>query len=867
MNPSDAKFARRASLSRSEMLLLLNTAIAAGEHRYARQLALSWLSVYPGDLMATYLLAKNAVGEGKLSQTLPAIKKVIEFDPQFIEAYRLWNEIADPSNPNEVAEIQTALALLDDKGKTEFPDTPWSKSLFESRLAVGQKDLDHAEEQIHQSLIQNTNSPLPALVHLYIAEQRNDPLSVQNLSQMYHERWKNCLQFNLYLADSLVKTGEDIQSVALLHQCASHDAGAQVPMRMWGKSFPYRSIWNFDMSIPNQISVPATVSSSLGWNRLTDGVIPNPTPQISTAQSGKSENDALVQTEKFASACSAPSINKNAPWDDPVAKESLRSVEVELDRLAKRLKRTSVSHSDGRFPVFVVMSTRQGLNAQYGPQTTQVLLDEMNRLVHATRSKPGWGSLLFLPDDPVSTAELGVKPAPANDPWKLKLSIADLDNALSQKGQMIGALFIIGGPKVVPFHHLPNPADDADTEVPSDNPYASRDENYFIPEWPVGRLPGPSGSDAGMLLRALRNICSEREMQQASLSWWSRLVSIFWYFNRTTTKVLTNGKSNLGYTAAVWKSSSQAVYQPIGDIRSLLVSPPTKTGELPGRKPISADLAYFNLHGVPDGAGWYGQRTAEDTTSVDYPVALTPQDISNSGKAPRMVFSEACYGANIENKTEEDAMALKFLNSGTSAMVGSTCIAYGAVTPPLIAGDYLGNSFWKQIRSGVTAGCAFQQAKINLAAEMTNRQGFLDGEDQKTLISFILFGDPLATINNSLIGQKIMLRDREHSEVKTVTTLPATTEEEATILTQDTLARVKDVVNHYLPGLNDAELTIGVQQLSNINATSPSAKMPKSTANVVTLSKQIRVDKYTHHCVAHLTLGAEGNVVKIAVSR
>jgi hypothetical protein len=55
------------------------------------------------------------------------------------------------------------------------------------------------------------------------------------------------------------------------------------------------------------------------------------------------------------------------------------------------------------------------------------------------------------------------------DPWKLKLALADLDQALSKKGAMIGALLIVGGPDVVPFHKLPNPTDDMDREVYSDN--------------------------------------------------------------------------------------------------------------------------------------------------------------------------------------------------------------------------------------------------------------------------------------------------------------------------------------------------------------------------------------------------------------
>jgi hypothetical protein len=91
-----------------------------------------------------------------------------------------------------------------------------------------------------------------------------------------------------------------------------------------------------------------------------------------------------------------------------------------------------------------------------------------------------WGALLYLADDPDISAALGLKPARHNDPWSLKLAISDLDNALAKRGERIGALIIIGGHEVVPFHHLPNPVEDVDHYVPSDNPYGTRDENYFV---------------------------------------------------------------------------------------------------------------------------------------------------------------------------------------------------------------------------------------------------------------------------------------------------------------------------------------------------------------------------------------------------
>ncbi len=82
-------------------------------------------------------------------------------------------------------------------------------------------------------------------------------------------------------------------------------------------------------------------------------------------------------------------------------------------------------------------------------------------------------------------------------------------------------------------------------------------------------------------------------------------------------------------------------------------------------------------------------------TRTEYPVAMVPENFSPVS-APTLVFSEACYGANILGK------AVKEHRAGTSwprsrAFVGSTCIAYGSVSKPLIAADLLAWHFWKFI--------------------------------------------------------------------------------------------------------------------------------------------------------------------------
>jgi hypothetical protein len=140
-----------------------------------------------------------------------------------------------------------------------------------------------------------------------------------------------------------------------------------------------------------------------------------------------------------------------------------------------------------------------------------------------------------------------------------------------------------------------------------------------------------------------------------------------------------------------------------------------QNGKPPKRNNASSRLTYFNLHGLPDASEWYGQRDPSDPSSMpDYPVALRMQDVVNGGRAPQIVFSEACYGAHITGKGFEEALALKFLSSGSQVVVGSTRTSYGAITTPLIADDLLGHAFWKYLREDMPAG-RLRRAKIHLA--------------------------------------------------------------------------------------------------------------------------------------------------------
>ena len=92
---------------------------------------------------------------------------------------------------------------------------------------------------------------------------------------------------------------------------------------------------------------------------------------------------------------------------------------------------------------------------------------------------------------------------------------------------------------------------------------------------------------------------------------------------------------SFGYTAAVWRRSSLAVFRPIGAPHTVLTSPPEHSGSVDRGRVISSSLGYYNLHGLEDSPAWYGQRDPlEKQDAPDYPVALAPEDLRRNGHAP-----------------------------------------------------------------------------------------------------------------------------------------------------------------------------------------------------------------------------------------
>ncbi len=280
-------------------------------------------------------------------------------------------------------------------------------------------------------------------------------------------------------------------------------------------------------------------------------------------------------------------------------------------------------------------------------------------------------------------------------------SIRAFVSKIEEKWGTIDFLLLVGGDSIVPFFRLENPCDDSDASVLSDNPYASQDDNFLIPERVCARIP--DNKNAHFIAQQFK-------------------------------KRFKNSKKSFGITAKIWKEASENVYQRIGNIKDLKVSPPVTSDKFKLQWLQNKDFLYFNLHGSKVSPNWYGQDGSQ------YPVALSPENIIH---ATGIATSESCYGAYILKKSHRDAISLRFLSQDDIyGFCGSTTISYGPISPPSSEADLLVKYFFDYIKQGLTIGESFKNAKIDFARKALRRHGFLDDDDQKTLLQFVLYGDP-----------------------------------------------------------------------------------------------------------------------------
>lgn len=363
----------------------------------------------------------------------------------------------------------------------------------------------------------------------------------------------------------------------------------------------------------------------------------------------------------------------------------------------------------------LIVTAGARLRALYGRAGAQQVLAAIDQLV-AARAARGVASLLMPIEQGVP--DLAVPRALAT-PDAIARQIAAVAAALARRGEQLHSVLLVGGPAIVPFAAAENPTlYDGDAHVPSDCVYGPCNPHASAPGWPVGRIPGAAGSDPQLLVQLIQNA--------AGLG------------------VLTPRAKVFGYATAAWRRTSRRVYAEVDRPERLLLSPPNLAHSFDRRRLDGARLVYCNLHGVPQGPPWYGQAD-------DQPVlvtALRPSDLAGLDLRGAVVVSEACYGALIDGRDAGSSLALAFLAQGAACFVGSTAISYGPAALPAGEADLIALHFLRAIgQPGVSLGAALLAARAGMLHDTLAQQAALDEDDQKTLLEFVLYGDPTLVVS------------------------------------------------------------------------------------------------------------------------
>ena len=526
---------------------------------------------------------------------------------------------------------------------------------------------------------------------------------------------------------------EDARGVALLHDARALDTSAEVARELLGANGRYASL------LEQGFRVPAAPENALeGAPQVPAYLLTGehaPAPQAASGPVVLAVGDDLEghPTQHIAKSADAAT--------DAVSEGTGAHVAIGTECVTADLP-----DSERRAGVRLVVSSRRRTVARYGEEGYRQLDTRLSELCEATARSTGDETIKLYVDDESCLREFGVEVVEACDPCEVTGLLKRIESRLHSESKKVESLLMVGGDKIIPFHRLANPADDDDPEVVSDWPYAAAEDEPLLSRFAVGRLPDNEPADLDTFLGVLEQAIAHHNAavgagDGVSLSSWRNPI-------RRLMSARSQAHSSVGYTAEIWAEASRSVFELIGDASKLQVSPPVTDYDFLTAYEQMPTLSYFNLHGFRGSPYWYGHGESEHGSAL-LPVALTPLAVSWSSAKGSVVYSEACYGADLEREYPEGSIPLNFLSAGALGFVGSTSMSYGALEPPLSGADLLGVHLWESILGGLPLGDALRRARAAFVRAAAAQQGYLDGEDQKALQSFVLYGDPSLSLRST----------------------------------------------------------------------------------------------------------------------
>jgi tetratricopeptide (TPR) repeat protein len=689
------------------------------------------LEQLPGFLAARCVRGATLLDAGEWAEAQEQLELVVDADPLNLAALKgmVEADVGLGVAPEQSRYLQWGLAFYPyDKGIRElggdgFDDT--SPLALARLLTVAdrcEEALPYYEAAIAQAAEDGDFRSALELVLLEALWNVGRVGSARPLAEELGAKRPAWIRPKLILADILLEQRDDAQGTALLHDAGALDPSLLVAQELLGQYGRYDTFLCGSLEVngpPEQtvLEAPPPLSYLLELE---------PLPSVN-AQHQESIALAAFQVQKGR----GEDVAKPASDEAEVLEITLPSEDGD--------GHVEGSGSSDFTSVRLILSSRKALTERFGEDGYRELDGRLSALCEAVARSTGAEAIKVYVDDDSHLGEFGLRGVDPSDAEKVTGLIQGIEASLGSESKQVLSLLIVGGDSIIPFHRVDNPADDEDAKVLSDWPYVCREDNQLLSRFSVGRLPDAGDGEVTTLLTLVDRAIAhhERGASQAGVSGSS-------WLRNPIRRLLSAGRSgfaSVGYTAEIWAEASRSVFEVIGDPSKLELSPPSTDYDFLTAHEQMPTLAYFNLHGFGGSPYWYGHGEA-DYGSALLPIALTPLSVSWSSADGALVYSEACYGAEPPGQHADGSIALNLLANGALGFLGFTAMSYGTLSPPLSGADLLGRYLWEGILDGLSVGGAMQRARAEFIRNAATEQGYLDGEDQKALMSFVLYGDP-----------------------------------------------------------------------------------------------------------------------------
>lgn len=179
------------------------------------------------------------------------------------------------------------------------------------------------------------------------------------------------------------------------------------------------------------------------------------------------------------------------------------------------------------------------------------------------------------------------------------------------------------------------------------------------------------------------------------------------------------------------------ISKPVSD---LFISPPTSDTSTSARNRLSARLHLIKCHGTRLDPNFWGKGKR-------FVRAIKSATIKECLQPATLVGATCCWGAQIFSPSARHArhgrwpLASTYLREGALAFVGATGRAWFG-GPTMGFGDYIVADYLKWILRRASIGRAFLESKQGYICYYLEGGGTADPLDQKTMIEYVLLGDP-----------------------------------------------------------------------------------------------------------------------------